>query len=64
MARVVPLDSREAGTPPCPDAIPERLALAARLSQEAWALSGRPIPQYTRRTMPMALRRLSDQGAD
>jgi hypothetical protein len=57
-ARVVPLRSREAGEPPCPPTLPERIALVTRLSREMWALTGRPFPSYSRATMPVALTRL------
>jgi hypothetical protein len=63
-ARVIPLDSREASEPPCPPTIAERLTLVMTLSQEAWDLSGRPQPDYTRATMPIVLRALREQGSD
>jgi hypothetical protein len=63
-ARIVPLGSREAGAPPCPPSVPERLALVARLSREAWALARRPLPAYSRATMPVRLTPLSQQGRD
>jgi hypothetical protein len=56
-ARVVPLRSREAGEPPCPPTASERIALVTRLSREMWALTGRPLPSYTRKTMPVVLTR-------
>lgn len=62
--RVVPLGGREAGEPPCPPTVAERLALLARLSGEAWELTRRPLPSYTRSTMPVVLRTLRDQGSD
>lgn len=33
----------------------ERLALVADLSREMWALTGRPVPTYTRAEMPVAM---------
>ena len=57
-ARVVPLRSREASEPPCPPTAAERIALVTRLSREMWALSGKPLPTYTRSTMPIVLVRL------
>jgi hypothetical protein len=48
-------DSYVAGT------IDERLALVARLSRRAWAATGRPIPRYTRATIPVVVTRLADQ---
>lgn len=62
--RVVPLESREAGEPPCPPSVAERLALMTRLSREAWELSRRAIPSYTRATIPVVLRTLREQGSD
>jgi hypothetical protein len=63
-SRVVPLESREAGEPPCPPSAEERLALMTRLSREAWELSRRATPSYTRATIPVALRTLREQGSD
>ena len=60
-ARIVPLRSREAGEPPCPPTVPERIALLTLLSREAWELAGRPMPSYTRRTMPVAVTSLHEQ---
>lgn len=62
-SRVVPLESREAGLPPCPPGIEARLVLVTRLSREAWELSRRPIPAYTRATIPVAIRSLREPGA-
>lgn len=61
-ARVVPLTSREAGDPPTGGTIEERLAAVAALTAEAWRLSGRPLPTYTRDTMPVVLARLKDHS--
>jgi hypothetical protein len=60
-ARVVPLQSRDAGEPPCPPDIADRLALLAALSREAWELAGHPLPAYTRATMPVAIRPLGNR---
>lgn len=54
-ARVVPLRSPEAGESRVQGTIEERLALVARLSREAWALTGRPLPSYSRATMPVRI---------
>lgn len=35
----------------------ERLAMVDVLSRRMWELSGRPMPSYTRRSMPVAVRR-------
>lgn len=56
-ARVVPLSSSEAADPRTGGTLAERLAAVSALSAEAWRLSGRPLPQYTRATMPIAIRR-------
>lgn len=63
-SRVVPLESREAGLPPCPPSVEERLALVSKLSREAWELSRRAIPSYTRATIPVAIRSLAEPGTD
>ena len=61
-ARIVPLrsaeaeDSRVQGTPA------ERVALVAQLSREAWSLTGRPVPVYTRANMPFRLITLRESG--
>jgi hypothetical protein len=60
-ARVVPLRSDEAGDARVGGTVEERLALVAELSRRAWALTARPIPHYTRETMPVRLGRLVDQ---
>lgn len=59
--RIVPLDSPEAGDARVGGTAAERLALVAELSRRAWALTGRPLPSYTRRTMPVKLTTLADQ---
>lgn len=61
-ARVVPLGSKEAGEPPTPSSPEERIALVHALTREAWELAGRPIPDYSRDEMPIAVSSLSDQG--
>jgi len=58
--RVVPLSSAEAGDPRMGGTVEERVAAVARLTAEAWALSGRPLPSYTRETMPVVLATLQD----
>ncbi len=54
-ARVVSLRSREAGEPPCPPTPVERIAAVTQLSVEMWALTGRPLPAYSRATMPVVV---------
>jgi hypothetical protein len=63
-ARIVPLRSREASEPPCPPGLSGRIALVTRLSREMWALTGRPLPSYSRATMPVILRRLGATDDD
>jgi len=53
--RVVPLDSPEAGEARVGGTAAERLALVARLSESSWALTHRPLPSYTRATMPIVI---------
>lgn len=60
-ARVVPLRSDEAGDARVGGTAEERLALLAVLSRRMWALTQRPLPSYTRSTMPVRLSTLSEQ---
>ncbi len=59
--RIVPLSSDAAADAYVEGSIDERLALLARLSRRAWAATGRPIPSYTRATIPVVITRLVDQ---
>jgi hypothetical protein len=59
--RIVPLSSDEAEDSYVAGTIDERLALVARLSRRAWAATGRPMPSYTRATIPVVITRLGDQ---
>ena len=61
-ARVVPLASAEAGDPRMGGTVEQRLAAVTQLSSEAWALSGRPLPAYTRDTMPIVIVTLRDHA--
>ncbi len=61
-ARIVPLNSREAGEARVAGTIAERIALVAELSEMMWARTGRPLPSYTRATMPVVIRKLGDQA--
>lgn len=54
-ARVVPLASPEAGDPRMGGTPAERVAAVAELTRTAWALSKRPLPTYTRATMPVVV---------
>ena len=60
-ARVVPLRSDEAGDGRVGGTGAERLALVAELSRRMWALTKRPLPSYTRQTMPVRVTTLSEQ---
>ena len=53
--RLVPLHSREAGDARVGGTATERLALVIQLSEMLWARTGRPLPKYTRATMPVTI---------
>ncbi|MCC6928182.1 MAG: hypothetical protein IT359_04225 [Gemmatimonadaceae bacterium] len=53
--RVVSIHSREASDAIVGGTAADRLALVETLSAMQWRLSGRPLPIYTRATMPGAL---------
>ena len=57
-ARVVPLESKEAAEARVGGTVAERIALVAELSRQAWMLTGKPFPSYTRGTMPIVIRPL------
>lgn len=63
-ARVVRLGSPESGDRRMGGTVDERVAAVAELTAHAWRLSGRPLPEYTRATMPIAVTKLEDQGAE
>ena len=60
-ARIVPLQSDEAGDGRVGGTAAERLALVAQLSRRSWALTKQPLPTYTRRTIPFRLIKLGDK---
>ncbi|MEW5918796.1 MAG: hypothetical protein AB1762_20510 [Gemmatimonadota bacterium] len=60
-ARVVPLRSDAAGDGRVGGTMAERLALVRELSERAWALTKRPVPSYTRATMPVKITTLAEQ---
>jgi hypothetical protein len=60
-ARIVPLASNEANDARVGGTVDERLALLAELSRRAWASTGKPIPSYTRKTMPVRITTLGEQ---
>lgn len=53
--RVVPLGSGEAGDVRVRGTAAERVMLVGTLSEASWALSHRPLPTYTRGTMPVVI---------
>jgi hypothetical protein len=59
--RIVPLGSDEASDARVGGTAGERLALLRELSERMWVLTGRPLPTYTRATMPAKLTTLADQ---
>ncbi len=60
-ARVVPLRSDDASDARVGGTAEERLLLLAELSRRMWALTQRPLPTYTRSTMPVRLSTLREQ---
>jgi plasmid stability protein len=54
-AAVVTLNSQDAAEARVGGTPADRVALADELSREAWALTGRPLPAYTRMTMPASI---------
>ena len=61
--RVVPLRSLEASESRVGGTVAERIALIAELSEMTWARTGRPVPSYSRATMPVVITTLGAQGA-
>jgi hypothetical protein len=61
-SRVVRLGSPEAGDQRMGGTLEDRVAALAELTLEAWRLSGRPFPTYTRATMPILLATLSNHA--
>jgi hypothetical protein len=60
--RVVPLRSAEGGDSRVAGTAADRLAIVGRLSEDAWQRTGRPLPTYTRATMPVKMVALHEQG--
>ena len=60
-ARVVPLRAPEASEATVDGTAQERLALVIALSEASWALTGRPLPAYTRATMLLVVTSLKAQ---
>jgi hypothetical protein len=61
-ARVVALTSPEAAEGRTGGTMEDRLAAVEALTREAWRLSGRDLPSYTRGAMPVAITTLKDQS--
>jgi hypothetical protein len=59
--RIVPLGSDEASDGRVGGTAVERLALVRELSERMWALTRRPLPTYSRSTIPVKLTTLADQ---
>ena len=57
-ARAVSLHSPEASDARVGGTIAERIAVVSALSAELWTRTGRPLPRYTRATLPIAITRL------
>jgi len=56
--RIVPLHGAEASDSRVGGTAAERLALVTSLSERLWTLTSKPLPVYTRATMPIALKAL------
>lgn len=61
-ARVVSLHGPEASDATVGGTVEERLAVVAQLSDTSWKLAGRPLPEYTRATMPVVVTTLKAQS--
>lgn len=59
--RRVPLQSEEAGEARVAGTPTERLRLTSELSQSAWSNTGKPLPSYARRDMPIRIVRLGER---
>jgi hypothetical protein len=58
-ARVVSLTSAAAGDPRMGGTAAARVAAVAQLTSTAWTLAKRPLPAYTRATMPVVVTTLA-----
>jgi hypothetical protein len=52
---IVPLRSDEAADARVGGTVADRVALVAELSKVMWARTGKPLPTYTRATMPVVM---------
>ncbi len=62
--RVVPLSSPEAEDPRMGGTLEERVAAVTVLTTEGWRLAGRPLPTYTRATIPIVVSTLLGHAQD
>ena len=60
-ARLVSLREKRAGDATVDGSVEERVALVARLSETSWALTRRPLPRYSRASMPVVVTDLKSQ---
>lgn len=60
--RLVPLMSDEGGDSRVAGTAADRVALVGRLSEDAWIRTGRPLPTYTRATIPVKMTALRAQN--
>ena len=56
------LQDREAGGATVGGTVAERLAPVAQLSETSWMLTGWPLPEYSRATMPVVVTTLKAQA--
>lgn len=62
--RRITLDAEGDSSTDAPASAEERFAMVWRLTRDAWALSGRPMPDYPRAEAPGRLRRLDEEETD
>jgi hypothetical protein len=60
--RIVPLHGAEASDSRVGGTVAERLALLTSLSERLWTLARRPLPVYTRATMPIVVSTLGSRS--
>jgi hypothetical protein len=60
--RLVPLRSDEGGDSRVGGTAADRVALVGKLSEDAWIRTGRPLPTYTRATIPVKVAGLRAQN--
>lgn len=62
--RVVPLRSAEAADSVVVGTAEHRIAVVLRLSETLWASTRRPLPAYTRKTIPFTMESLRGRTRD